>query len=392
MEDAYILGAARTPIGRFLGALAPLTAPELGATAVRAAVERSGVPADRVDDVLLGQVVQAGAGQAPARQAMLCAGIPPHVSAMTLNKVCASSLQAIVDATRSIRLGDANVVIAGGMESMSRAPYLLPQARAGLRYGNGELVDSLVHDGLWCAHERHLMGNAAEAIARKHGIGREAQDEYALGSQQRAAGAVRDGMFRDEVVPVPVLRGRERVLVEADECPRPDITLERLAALRPAFDPAGTVTAGNAPGLTDGAAAVVVASETAIAEYELQPIARILGYVSVGVEPLWLFEAPALAIQRLLDRTGLGLGDFDLLEVNEAFAAQVLANERAVGWDRARVNPHGGAIALGHPLGATGARLVVTLLSALRQRGGRRGLAALCHGGGGAVGLALELV
>ncbi|HLH27061.1 MAG TPA: acetyl-CoA C-acetyltransferase [Chloroflexota bacterium] len=392
MSEAYIVGAARTPIGRFLGALGEVPAPELGAVAVRAALSRAGVPPDAVDDVLLGNVIQAGVGQAPARQATLRAGIPPSASAMTLNKVCASGLQAAIDATRAIRLGEADIVVAGGMESMSLGPHLLPHARRGIRLGRGELVDATVHDGLWCAFEDQHMGNAAEAIAAKHGVTREAQDAYALASHQRAVAAQRGGCFDAEIVPVEAPSGKGSGLVTTDEMPRPDTSLERLAALRPAFAADGTVTAGNAPGLSDGAAAVVLASEAAVERYGLRPLARVSGHASAGIEPGLLFDAPPLAVRKVLERTGLALGDFDLLEVNEAFAAQVLANGRELGWDWERVNVHGGAIALGHPLGATGARILVTLLYALRERGGRRGLAALCHGGGGAVALAVEMV
>jgi acetyl-CoA C-acetyltransferase len=393
MQEAYIVGAARTPIGRFLGSLSSQAAPALGAVAVRAALGRSGLPFAAVEDVLLGNVIQAGVGQAPARQAAIRAGIPPSASAMTLNKVCASGLQAVVDATRAIRLGEADIVVAGGMESMSNGPHLLRHVRTGVRLGNAELVDATIHDGLWCAFEEQHMGNAAEAIARKHRVTREAQDAYALESHRRAVAAQREGCFRAEIVPVTVSQGKETRVVDVDEMPRPDTSLERLAALRPAFQPdGGTVTAGNAPGLSDGGAAVVVASEAAVDRYGLRPLARVTGYASAAIEPLWLFDAPPLAIRKVLERTGLSLADFDLLEVNEAFAAQVLANAGELGWDPARVNVHGGAIALGHPLGATGARLLVTLLYALQERGGRRGLAALCHGGGGAVALSVELV
>jgi acetyl-CoA C-acetyltransferase len=392
MNEAYIVGAARTPIGRFLGGLSAVPAPELGAIAMRAALNRGGVPPEAVGDVLLGNVIQAGVGQAPARQAALHADIPPTASAMTLNKVCASSLQAAVDATRALRLGEVDVVVAGGMESMSLGPHLLPHARQGIRLGPGELLDATVHDGLWCAFEDHHMGNAAEAIAAKHGVTRKAQDTYALESHHRAVAAQRGGCFDAEIVPVDAPSGKDSARITADELPRPDTSLERLAALRPAFVADGTVTAGNAPALSDGAAALVLASERAIAEHALRPLARVLGYASAGIEPRWLFDAPPLAIRRLLDRTGLRLADFDLLEINEAFAAQILANGATLNWDGARVNVHGGAIALGHPLGATGARILVTLLYALRERGGRRGLAALCHGGGGAVALAVEML
>jgi acetyl-CoA C-acetyltransferase len=392
MTEAYIVGAARTPIGRFLGALGEVPAPELGAVAVRAALARGGVPPEAVDDVLLGNVIQAGVGQAPARQAALRAGIPPTASAMTLNKVCASGLQAVIDATRAIRLGEANVVVAGGMESMTLGPHLLQHARRGIRLGGGELVDATVHDGLWCAFEHHHMGNAAEAIAAKHGVTREAQDAYALESHRRAVAAQRGGCFDAEIIPVDTSSGKGSVRITADELPRPDTSLERLAALRPAFAADGTVTPGNAPALSDGAAALVLASEEGVERHALRPLARVLTYASAGVEPRWLFDAPPLAVRKLVETSGLALDDFDLLEVNEAFAAQVLANGRELGWDWDRVNVHGGAIALGHPLGATGARILVTLLYALRERGGRRGLAALCHGGGGAVALAVEML
>jgi acetyl-CoA C-acetyltransferase len=392
MSEAYIVGAARTPIGRFLGGLAEVSAPELGAVAVAAALARGGVPAGAVDDVLLGNVIQAGVGQAPARQAALRASIPASASAMTLNKVCASSLQAVIDATRAIKLGEADVVVAGGMESMSRGPHLVQGARRGIRLGSGELVDATVHDGLWCAFEDQHMGDAAEAIAAKHGVSRADQDAYALESHRRAVAAQRAGCFDAEIVPVEVPSGTGAGCIEADEMPRPDTSLERLAGLRPAFAAGGTVTAGNAPGLSDGAAALVLASEAAVARNGLRPVARVVGYASAGTEPRWLFDAPPIAVRKVLKHTGLSIADVDLLEVNEAFAAQILANGREIGWDWGRVNVHGGAIALGHPLGATGARILVTLLYALRERGGRRGLAALCHGGGGAVALAVEML
>jgi acetyl-CoA C-acetyltransferase len=392
MREAYIVGAARTPIGRFLGGLANIPAPELGAAAVAAALARGGVPPEAVDDVLMGNVIQAGVGQAPARQAALRAGIPPTASAMTLNKVCASSLQAVVDAARAIKLGEADIVVAGGMESMSRGPHLVQGARRGIRLGSGELIDATVHDGLWCAFEDQHMGSAAEAIAAKHGISRADQDAYALESHRRAVAAQRAGCFDAEIVPVeaPSGKGTERVAV--DELPRTDTSLERLAGLRPAFVQEGTVTAGNAPGLSDGGAALVLASADAVERHSLRPLARVLSYASAGTEPRWLFDAPPVAVGKVLEKTGLRIGAFDLLEVNEAFAAQIVANGRELGWDWARVNVHGGAIALGHPLGATGARILVTLLYALRERAGQRGLAALCHGGGGAVALAVEMV
>jgi acetyl-CoA C-acetyltransferase len=391
MTDVYIVGAARTPIGRFLGSLSTLSAPELGSVAVRAAVERAGIDPSRVEDVIIGNVVQAGVGQAPARQAALAAGLPPSASATTINKVCASGLEAINSAALAIRNGDADMIVAGGMESMSRSPHLLKGARQGIRLGAGQLDDAVIHDGLWCPFEQHHMGNSAEAIAEKHGIGRVEMDEYALNSHRKAVAAVEAGRFDAEIVPVTVA-GKSPVTVSRDESPRADTTAEALARLRPAFVPDGVVTAGNAPGLTDGAAAVVVTSEAAVREQGLAPLARVVGHATAACEPLWLFDAPVLAIQKLLKKTGTTLDDYDLIEVNEAFAAQILANGKSLGWDWDRVNVNGGAIALGHPIGATGTRIVVTLLHALKQRGLKRGMAGLCHGGGGAVAMAFELL
>ncbi|MFN8635613.1 MAG: thiolase family protein [Chloroflexota bacterium] len=390
MTDVYIVGAARTPIGRFMGSLSGVAAPELGATAVRAAVERAGIDPAAVEDVVIGNVVQAGVGQAPARQAALAAGLPSAASATTINKVCASGLEAINAAALAIRNGDVDVVVAGGMESMSRAPHLLQGMRQGIRLGNGQLDDAVIHDGLWCPFEKHHMGNAAEAIAEKHGIGRAEMDEYALNSHRKAVAAAEAGRFDAEIAPVTV-GGRTATVVSRDESPRADTSAEALAKLRPAFVPDGVVTAGNAPGLTDGAAALVVASEAAVREHNLTPLARVVAHSTAACEPLWLFDAPVLAIDKLLKKTGTSLDDYDLIEVNEAFAAQILANGKSLGWDWDRVNVNGGAIALGHPIGATGARIVVTLLHALQQRGLKRGMAGLCHGGGGAVAMSFEL-
>ena len=390
-NDIYILGAARTPIGKMMGGLASVTAPQLGATAITAALQRGHVDPERVDEVIMGQVVQAGVGQAPARQASIAAGIPTSANATTLNKVCASGLEAINQAGHSIRAGDSTVVIAGGMESMSQGPHLLPHARFGYRMGPATVQDAVVLDGLWSPWDDHHMGMSAEAIAEKRGISRQEQDEYALRSHQRAVAAITDGRFRAEIVPVEV-PGRKGVpvSVDTDEGPRADTSSEALARLQPAFTPSGTVTAGNAPGFTDGAAAVVVAGADSL--NGSKPLARVLGYASAATDPLWLFEAPEMALQKLFDRTRTTLDDWDLLEINEAFAAQIVANGKALNWDWDRVNVNGGAIALGHPLGATGARLVVTLLHALQQRGKSRGIAGLCHGGGGAVAMAFELV
>jgi acetyl-CoA C-acetyltransferase len=389
--DIFVLSAARTPIGKMMGGLASVPATELGATAIRAAIERAHVDAAQVDEVIMGQVIQAGAGQAPARQASIAAGIPTSANATTLNKVCASGLEAINQAAHSIRAGDSTLVIAGGMESMSQGPHLLPKARFGYRMGPATVQDSVVYDGLWSPWDDQHMGMSAEAIAEKRGISRQEQDEYALRSHQRAVSAMTEGRFKAEITPVAV-EGRKgaTTLIETDEGPRADTTSEALARLQPAFTPSGTVTAGNAPGFTDGAAAVVVAGAETL--NGTPPLARILGYASAATDPLWLFEAPEIALRKLFKKTGTSLEDWDLLEINEAFAAQVVANGKALNWDWERVNVNGGAIALGHPLGATGARLVVTLLHALQQRGKSRGIAGLCHGGGGAVAMAFELV
>jgi acetyl-CoA C-acetyltransferase len=392
-NGVYILGAARTPVGKLMGGLATVPAPQLGAVAIRAAVERSGLPPDAVDEVIMGQVIQAGVGQAPARQAAIAAGVPTSANATTLNKVCASGLEAINQAGHSIRAGDSSVVIAGGMESMSQGPHLLPNARFGYRMGSATLQDAVIYDGLWSPWDDHHMGMSAEAIAEKRGISRQEQDDCSLRSHQRAVAATREGRFVDEIVPVEVaVRKGAPTVVDMDEGPRADTTAEALARLQPAFTPSGTVTAGNAPGFTDGAAAVVVAGSETVQAHGLRPLARVLGYASAATDPLWLFEAPELALGKLFKKTGTSVDDWDLLEINEAFAAQIVANGKALDWDWDRVNVNGGAIALGHPLGATGARLVVTLLHALKNRGKQRGIAGLCHGGGGAVAMAFELV
>jgi acetyl-CoA C-acetyltransferase len=392
-ESIYILGPARTPIGKMMGGLASLAATQLGAIAIRAAIERAHADAAAVDEVIMGQVVQAGAGQAPARQASIGAGIPTTANATTLNKVCASGLEAVNQAAHAIRAGDATLVVAGGMESMSQGPHLLPKARFGYRMGPATVLDAVVTDGLWSPWDDQHMGMSAEAIAEKRGISRLEQDEFALRSHQRALAASAAGRFKSEIVPVDV-PGRKgaAATVDTDEGPRADTTSEALARLKPAFTPSGTVTAGNAPGFTDGAAAMLVAGGDMVQANGLHPIARVLGYASAATDPLWLFEAPELALRKLFQKTGTSVADWDLLEINEAFAAQIVANGKALDWDWDRVNVNGGAIALGHPLGATGARLVVTLLHALQQHGKSRGIAGLCHGGGGAVAMAFELV
>lgn len=391
-RDVVIVSAARTPIGKFLGALSSLSAVELGARAIAEAVRRAAIEPALVDEVLMGNVVQAGEGQAPARQAAMRAGLPPFVGATTLNKVCGSSLKAVMWAAQQIRSGDASILVAGGMESMSNAPYLLPRARTGFRLGHVSALDALIHDGLWCSFEDQHMGLAAEFIADQYGISRREMDEYALESHRRAVAATNAGAFAAETVPIEVrTRGQAVVTVDRDECPRADTSLEALAALKPAFRPDGKVTAGNAPGLTDGAAALVVMSAQRARDLGCRPLARIAGYAQAAVEPKWLFIAPVHAIRALLQRTGSTLADMDLIEVNEAFAAQMLADGQELGWDWGRVNVRGGGIALGHPIGASGARVLVTLLHALRDAGKSRGLAALCLGGGEAVALSVEM-
>lgn len=400
----YLVSAARTPIGKFAGVLSGVPAVELGAVAIRAAVDRAGLAAGvSVDEVIMGQVLGAGSGQAPARQALLRAGLADTTPATTINRVCGSGLKAIMFAAAGIRAGDGDLYVAGGMESMNQAPYLLRKARFGYRLGQGSLDDSAVLDGLWCAIEDCHMGTHAERVAIRAGVSREDQDAFALESHRKAAAAQDAGRFDAETAPVTIrdAKGRETV-VTLDEGPRRDTTEDALARLRPVFDlpqgedrgsaTEGTVTAGNAPGITDGAAAVVVASERAVERHGLKPLARIVGYAQAEVAPRWLFLAPVAGVRALEARTGLALADYDLVEINEAFAAQVLADGRELGFDWSRVNVNGGAIALGHPIGASGARIVATLVHELGRRGGRYGLATLCLGGGGSVAMAVERV
>jgi acetyl-CoA C-acetyltransferase len=401
---AYLVSAQRTPIGKFGGALSSVPATELGGVAIRSAVERAGLPeGTAIDEVLMGQVLQAGVGQAPARQAALAGGLPETTSATTINRVCGSGLKAIMLAAAEVRAGDAELAVAGGMESMNRAPFLLQDARFGYRLGDGALVDSTVHDGLWCAFENCHMGTHAERVAIHDVVSRADQDAFALQSHERAIAAIEAGRFAGELVPVTVrdARGRESI-VSVDEGPRRDTSLEALARLKPVFAlpdgpdrgsaSEGTVTAGNAPGITDGAAATVVASERAVERLGLRPLARILGYSQAEVAPKWLFLAPVTGVRKLLERVALPIEAFDLIEINEAFAAQALADGRELGFDWAKVNVNGGAIALGHPIGASGARIVATLLHELARRQGRYGLATLCLGGGGSVAMAFERV
>jgi acetyl-CoA C-acetyltransferase len=390
MADAFLLSAARTPIGKYLGALADVPAVQLGATAVAEALRRARCPAERVDEVILGNVIQAGLGQNPARQAALKAGLPDSIAAFTVNKVCGSGLKAVMLAAQAVRAGDAELVAAGGMESMSRAPYLLFGARAGWKYGDQKVVDAMVHDGLWCAFECWHMGEAAEHIAAKCGVSRAEQDRFAAQSQRRAAAAWEKGAFDAEVVPVTVGSGARARTVSRDEGLRPDTTAEGLAKLKPSFREGGTVTAGNASTLSDGAAAVLVGSARAAERLGTKPLARIVAYSTSGVAPKDIFIAPVLAVRQVLEKAKLRAEEIDLFEMNEAFAAQMLACGKELRLDEAKVNVHGGAIALGHPIGASGARVLVTLLYALERHGLRRGLAALCLGGGNAVALVVE--
>ena len=391
-REAVIVSAARTPVGRFQGTLMGLSASDLGGVAIRAAVERAGVDPASVDEVLMGNVVLAGQGQAPARQAAIKAGLPPTVGATTVNKICGSGLKTAMLAAAMIATGDGDVFIAGGMESMNNGPYLLHKARFGYRLGDGKLVDAMVYDGLWCAFEDHHMGNSAEWIAREYNLTREEQDEYAYHSQKKATAAIDGGHFKEEIVQVEIPQRRgDPILFDTDEVPRRDTSLEKLARLKPAFQPDGLVTAGNAPGITDGAAATVVMSRARAEELGVQPLARIVAYDQAAVEPLKVFTAPIFAVRKLLAKTGATVDDYDLVEMNEAFAAQCLADGRELGLDWEKVNVNGGAIALGHPIGCSGARVLVTLIHALRQRGLKRGLATLCLGGGEAVAMAIEI-
>jgi acetyl-CoA C-acetyltransferase len=394
-REAVILSAARLPIGRFQGALSSIPAPRLGSLAIRAAVERAGIDPAEIDEVIMGNVVSAGVGQAPARQAAIFAGLPTSVGATTINKVCGSGLKAVMMAASAIRAGDGSLFVAGGFESMSRAPFLVDGRTGALRFGHAQLTDALLLDGLWDPFENWSMGMAAEFIADAYEVTRQAMDEFALQSHQKAIAAMDSGAFREEIVPVeiPGKKG-ETVRVDTDEGPRRDTSLEALARLKPAFKEGGRVTAGNSPGLNDGAAAVVLASRDYAQRRGLKPLARVVGYAQAADEPKYLFRAPALAIPRLLRQIGWTLADVDLIELNEAFAAQVLADGYILadqGWDWSKVNVHGGAIALGHPIGASGARILTTLIYALKRHGKKRGLASLCLGGAEAVAMAIEL-
>lgn len=386
-----IVGAVRTPTGKFLGNLASFTAPQLGAIVIKEVVRRSAISPASIDEVIMGNVVTAGVGQAPARQAAVHAGLSVDIPAFTVNKVCGSGLKAVMLAAQAIRAGDGHAFVAGGMESMSNAPYLLNKARTGYRLGNGELIDAVVHDGLWCAFEDIHMGSEAEIIAEKFGVTRDEQDQFALQSHQRASAASAAGRFKDEIISIEVKQKQGVLVVDTDEPVRNDTSLATLARLKPSFQEGGTVTAGNAPGLSDGASATVVVDQDFANANGMTALARITGYASAAIMPRYIFAAPTRAVNRLLERTGLKLSDFDLVEVNEAFAAQTLANGKELDWDWSRVNVNGGAIALGHPIGSSGSRILTTLIYELRRRGGGRGLATLCLGGGGAVAMSVEV-
>jgi len=391
VNEVVIASAARTPVGTFGGSLAEVPAVKLGAVAIAEALRRAAVQPDQVDEVVMGMVLSAGVGQGPARQAAIAAGIPVEAPATTVNKVCGSSLKAVVLAAQAVALGDAEIVVAGGMESMSGAPYLLPKARFGYRLGHDALVDSMIQEGLWCAFEDHHMGMWAENIATEYEVSRQDQDAFAAASHQKAARAWKTGAFPEEVVPVEVpQRKGPPVVVEKDEHLRPDTTVEKLAALRPAFKPDGTVTAGNASGINDGAAALVVVSRRRAEALGVQPLASIRSYASAGVEPRITGMGPVPAVRKALAKAGLGLNDIDLIEANEAFASQSLAVGRELNWDWQRVNVNGGAIALGHPIGASGARILTTLLYEMKRRQARRGLATLCIGGGQGIAMIVE--
>ena len=391
MRESVIVSAARLPTGKFLGALKSLPATELGAKVVREAVARAGIEPGLVDECIMGNVVSAGAGQAPARQAALKGGLDDHVAALTINKVCGSGLKAVMLASQGIATGDIDVAVAGGMESMSNCPYMLTQAREGIRMGNAEVLDSMIHDGLWCSLENQGMGIACEAVVERYGVSREDQDAFAAASHHKAARAIRECWFKDEILPVEIPQRRgDPIRLAYDEPVRPDTSAEALGKLRAAFKEGGTVTAGNAPGVNDGAAAVVIMSADKADALGLTPMARVVGQAVSGLAPKWLLMTPVEAVRKLLAKVGWSMEDVDLVELNEAFSAQAVAVIRELGIDPERVNVNGGAVALGHPIGASGARILTTLLYAMRRRNARRGVATLCLGGGNGVALAVE--
>ncbi len=391
MRESVIVSAVRVPTGKFLGTLKSLPATDLGSRVIRESVSRAGIDPAEVDECIMGNVVPAGLGQAPARQAALRGGLPDHVAALTINKVCGSGLKAVMLAAQGIATGDIDVAVAGGMESMSNCPYLLPKAREGMRMGNAEAIDSMIHDGLWCSLENWSMGLACEAVVDKYTVSRDDQDAFAAASHQKAAQAIRECWFKDELLPVEIpQRKGDPLRLEYDESVRPDSSAEALSRLKPAFKEGGTVTAGNAPGVNDGAAAVVVMAAEKANSLGLTPMARIVGQAVSGLSPKWILMTPVQAVQKLLHKVGWTLDDVDLIELNEAFSAQSLAVIRELGADPEKVNVNGGAVALGHPIGASGARILTTLLYALKNRGLKRGVATLCLGGGNGVALAVE--
>jgi acetyl-CoA C-acetyltransferase len=393
MSEAVIVSAVRLPTGKFLGALKDFPAPELGALVVREAVRRAGIDPASVDECIMGNVVTAGAGQAPARQAALKGGLPDQVAALTINKVCGSGLKAVMLAQQGILTGDIEIAVAGGMESMSNCPYLLPRVREGLRMGHGQVIDSMIHDGLWCPFENWHMGNAGETVADAYTVSRDEQDAYSVESHQKAAAAHASGAFAAELLPVSIPQKKgDPVAFDRDESVRADTTADALRKLKPAFKKDGSVTAGNAPPVNDGAAALVVMSAARAQALGLTPMARIVGQATSGLAPKMLLMTPVEATRKLVKKVGWNLADVDLLELNEAFAVQAVAVTRELGLDPARVNVNGGAVALGHPIGASGARILTTLLYALKARGGKRGIATLCLGGGNGVALALEMI
>jgi acetyl-CoA C-acetyltransferase len=393
MNNAVILSAVRTPTGKFLGVLKEFTAPQLGALVVREAVARAGIDPTEVDECIMGNVIQAGNGQNPARQAALNGGLAEHVAALTINKVCGSGLKAVMLAAQGIATGDIEIAVAGGMESMSNAPYLVPRIREGLRMGNGTLIDSMIQDGLWCAFDNCHMGMSGETVADKFSVGRSEQDVYAAESHRRAAHATNEGWFRDEILPISIpQRKGNPIVVDTDEPIRPDTTAETLAGLKPAFKKEGTVTAGNAPGVNDGAAALVVASEARAKSLGIAPMARIVGQATSGLAPGMVLMTPVEAIRKVAQKVGWDLKDVDLIEINEAFSVQLVAVLRELGIDPARVNVNGGAVALGHAIGSSGARVLTTLLYAMKRRAARRGIASLCLGGGNGVAVAVERI
>ena len=391
LREAVIISAARTPVGKFLGSLKSFAATELGAIVVRESVRRAGIKPEEVDEVIMGCAIQAGLGQNPARQAALRGGLPPTVSAVTVNKVCGSGLKAVMLAAQGVRLGDTDVVVAGGMESMSNAPYLLPRAREGYRLGNGELVDAMINDGLWCAFENYHMGCTGEVVAEKFAVGRTEQDEYALNSHRKAAAAIKAGKFKEEIVPLEIPQKKGAAIIfDTDETVREDTSLEALGKLKPAFKQEGTVTAGNSPGVNDGASAVIVTSLDRARELGVEPLARIVAQATAGVEPSLVMMAPVEAVRKLLKKTGWSGSEVDLVEVNEAFSVAAVAVIRELNLDPARVNVNGGAVALGHAIGQSGSRLLTTVLYELKRRNAHRAIISLCLGGGNAVAMAVE--